>query len=301
MLNHPVIMACTDFSPHSDITLRMADKICKATKGKLYVAHVSEVINQLDISPHTIGVTLDQQMISDVVNRNVNDKLRNQITGLEINAEAIFALGVPSTGILNLIQEKGVNLLVMGHGGAGALERLLLGGLTQKMIRNSPVPVWVVKKETHINKIIGLVDDSDVMDEVINTSEELSYLLDSDLEIVSVWQDYPLAFSSYASEYATLYASSTQAEKDKVVRDIRQKIQDKLSDENKTKLRVSVTQEIKVANALVEILNEDHANLAIMGSHSKNFFERILLGSETKRVLELFDGNIIVLPPKNES
>lgn len=300
MLNRPIILACTDFSPHSDITLRTADKIRQSTQGKLYVAHVSEIISQLNINTHTLSPSLDQQSLTEIVHKNANDRLDDQIKSLEIEAEPIFRLGVPANGILELIKEKKADLLVMGHGGAGTIERLLLGGLTQKMIRHSPIPVWVVKKETKINRIVGLVDDSDCMKDVILASEELSYLLNSSLEIVSVWQDYPMTLTSYASEYAAAYAGMGAAEREGILNKMRKNIQQNLSDESKTKVRVEVTQNPKVAHALVEILNEDHANLAVMGSHGRNFLDRILLGSETKRVLELFEGNIVILPSKDK-
>jgi nucleotide-binding universal stress UspA family protein len=301
MLNCPIILACTDFSSHSDVTLRTANKIRKATKGKLYVAHVSEIVTQLDINTNTLAPSMEQQTVSELVHRNVEDKLKNQINGLEIEAEPLFALGVPASGILKIIEDKKVDLLVMGHGGAGAIERLLLGGLTQKMMRQSPVPVWVVKKEVEINRVVGLVDDSDAMAPVISSAEEISYLLNSDLEIVSVWQDYPMTFASYTSEFSALYMSTSKAEQNKMVGELKKKISELVLDKEKTKIRVEVTQETKIAHALVNILNEDHANLAVMGSHSKNFLDRILLGSETKRVLELFEGNIVVLPSKQES
>lgn len=298
MLNRPIILACTDFSIHSEATLKTADKICKITKGKLYVAHVSELISQLDINTHSLSPSLDYQAFADVIHRNVEDKLHQQIRNLDIEAEAIFELGVPADGILKIIKEKKVDLLVMGHGGAGALERLLLGGLTQKMMRQSPIPVWVVKKDIEINRVVGLVDDSETMSSVIDSAEELSYLLNSELEIVSVWQDYPMSFASYSSELSAVYLSSSKEEQDKMVAELRDKIRREVSDLEKTKIRVEVTKELKIAHAIVDILNEDHANLAVMGSHSKNFLDRILLGSETKRVLELFEGNIVVLPSK---
>lgn len=109
-----------------------------------------------------------------------------------------------------------------------------------------------------------------------------------------------MSFASYTSEYSALYFSTSKAEQEKMIKKLKEKIDGLLSDKQNTKVRVEVTQETKIAHALVNILNEDHANLAVMGSHSKNFLDRILLGSETKRVLELFEGNIVVLPAKKD-
>ena len=296
MFNHPVILACTDFSSHSDLTLKAADKLRRSCGGKLYVAHISEPIAELEVTGHSVRPMLDQREIIDIIYRNIKSKVLEQIKSLGIEAEPVFSIGVREDEIYRLIESRNIDILMMGYSEGNTLEKFFTGSLTQKILNDSPVPVWVVKKPNQITKVVALVDDSETTEEVISSAEELSYLLDSEFEVVSVIQDYPVMFSSYASEYSALYMSQTQEEQGKVIEKIKEKIFNLVTDKTNTRIRVEVTREDKIADALVNILSEDHANLAVMGSHHKNFLDRLLLGSETKQVLEKFEGNIVVLP-----
>lgn len=47
-------------------------------------------------------------------------------------------------GILELVAEEGYDHVAMGHHGAGAVERLLLGSATETVIRADEVPVTVI-------------------------------------------------------------------------------------------------------------------------------------------------------------
>jgi hypothetical protein len=60
---------------------------------------------------------------------------------------------------------------------------------------------------------------------------------------------------------------------------------------------VGVTDELQVAYHLVNILQEDQVDVAIMQRHQKKIMDRMMIGSETKRMIELFTGNLLVLPP----
>jgi hypothetical protein len=38
-------------------------------------------------------------------------------------------------------------------------------------------------------------------------------------------------------------------------------------------------------------------DVIIMQRHQSTYLEKILIGSETRRMIEIFEGNIIILPP----
>jgi len=58
--------------------------------------------------------------------------------------ESALARGPPAAVILDYIDERGVDLVVMGTHGREGVERVLLGSVTEKVVRASPVPVLTV-------------------------------------------------------------------------------------------------------------------------------------------------------------
>ncbi|MHB9286715.1 universal stress protein [Halobacteriales archaeon Cl-PHB] len=54
-------------------------------------------------------------------------------------------MGLPVSDILEYVDEEEVELVVMGTHGRSGLDRLLLGSVTEKVVRASPVPVLTVR------------------------------------------------------------------------------------------------------------------------------------------------------------
>jgi nucleotide-binding universal stress UspA family protein len=57
--------------------------------------------------------------------------------------------GDPAREILAAVQETGAELVVMGTHGRRGLAHLLLGSVTEKVVRASPVPVVTVREPSH--------------------------------------------------------------------------------------------------------------------------------------------------------
>jgi nucleotide-binding universal stress UspA family protein len=70
-------------------------------------------------------------------------KERGEAAGVEIRE--VLLEGHPSTEIINFAENNDIDLIVMGNLGKTGLERFLLGSVTEKVVRNSKVPVLVVR------------------------------------------------------------------------------------------------------------------------------------------------------------
>jgi nucleotide-binding universal stress UspA family protein len=62
-----------------------------------------------------------------------------------ISVRHIFREGDPATEIIRFAAESGIDLIVMGTHGRTGLERLLLGSVAEKVMREAPCSVLVVK------------------------------------------------------------------------------------------------------------------------------------------------------------
>lgn len=74
-------------------------------------------------------------------------KERGEVAGVEVRE--VFSEGQPSTEIINFAEKNDIDLIVMGTLGKTGLDRFLLGSVAEKVVRNSKVPVLVVRSEEH--------------------------------------------------------------------------------------------------------------------------------------------------------
>jgi len=58
--------------------------------------------------------------------------------------EATVATGAPHEAILKYVEDHGIDLVIMGTHGRTGLRRYLLGSVTERVVRASPVPVLTV-------------------------------------------------------------------------------------------------------------------------------------------------------------
>lgn len=63
-----------------------------------------------------------------------------------INVKKWIVKGHPAEEILKLAKEKAADLIVMGSLGRSGIEKILLGSVADKVIRNSSIPVLIVRK-----------------------------------------------------------------------------------------------------------------------------------------------------------
>jgi nucleotide-binding universal stress UspA family protein len=61
-----------------------------------------------------------------------------------LDYETIQELGDPSSKLIEVVEDRGVDLVVIGRRGAGLAERIMLGSVADQLCHHSPVPVLVV-------------------------------------------------------------------------------------------------------------------------------------------------------------
>ncbi|MBW2092677.1 MAG: universal stress protein [Deltaproteobacteria bacterium] len=54
-------------------------------------------------------------------------------------------VGDPATEVVNFIEENGIELVIMGTHGRQGLNRIVFGSMAEKIARNSPVPILIIK------------------------------------------------------------------------------------------------------------------------------------------------------------
>lgn len=134
------IVWATDGSEHADRALEYAKHLAQLDGAELQVVHVVEKI----VGGRTAGQDLraDEDRIAAKVKAQADALVEQGFTSaLSIAAE----LGAqPAHKVADLARELGADLIVVGTRGRSAIEGLLLGSVTQRLLHVASCPVLAV-------------------------------------------------------------------------------------------------------------------------------------------------------------
>jgi nucleotide-binding universal stress UspA family protein len=169
------ILCSVDYSDASERALNNAIKIARAFGARLFVVNVFEPMEYRYSPRFEIDYEQENKKNQLENSRRFTDFLAGfNFTGLDVQKEILK--GSSHEEIVRYVQENSVDLLFMGAVGKTYLQRIFLGSVTEKVIREFPCSMVVTKSEN----ILNLQIDSDISEierhiEVASRLEETGY------------------------------------------------------------------------------------------------------------------------------
>jgi len=138
------ILFPTDFSGASIHAASYALSLAKAYKAKLHVVHVVDTSDEASgfYLPHISYEKLDKEMRSSAL-AMLDEFCALRFKGYN-NLESRLLAGVPYKEILKIIKNMEIDLVVMGTFGRAGVDRFFFGSTTERVMRKSSCPVFVV-------------------------------------------------------------------------------------------------------------------------------------------------------------
>jgi|AntDeeMinimDraft_6_1070357.scaffolds.fasta_scaffold01848_5 nucleotide-binding universal stress UspA family protein len=129
----------TDGSEHAEVALEHAIDLAQKYDAQLHVLYVVDVRanSGFNMWPDMLE---ELQAVGKEVTQEIADKAEK--SGIEVITEV--KTGIPYKEINTYIRENDIDLITMGTRGKTGLDRILLGSVTEKIIRTSQVPVLTV-------------------------------------------------------------------------------------------------------------------------------------------------------------
>jgi len=149
MTRFGTILVATDGSDDSDAAVEAALDLAHDTNGKLLVLSVvpegegaSEDGDGADADAEPPARDEDEEVIE--ANDLTNDVVDHAVEwGIE--ATPLVWEGEPADAILAAAESEGADVIVIGSSGKSGVGRMLMGSVSDDVIRRAPVPVMVVR------------------------------------------------------------------------------------------------------------------------------------------------------------
>jgi nucleotide-binding universal stress UspA family protein len=141
------ILLATDGSGEAELATRTAIDLADGTGSELHVVHVGRLPNFLTNGPGTIGY--DRRLYEKLEEESLEvlRKLtwRVKVAGGTV-AETHLRIGGAAEEIVDLAEELGAGLIVMGSRGRGGIRRALMGSVSDSVVQHAHCPVLIARK-----------------------------------------------------------------------------------------------------------------------------------------------------------
>ncbi len=290
MLEIKFILCPVDFSEFSVRAYCHALSLAEHYRAKLVALHIVE-LSRYPFADYAASVG-DYQAFCQSLHTGGREQLqafiKNHISD-EIQPELVVQQGVAPDCILSLAQAQKADLIVMGTHGRRGYDRVVLGSVTNRVMRRASCPVLAIcnppheSKATdmaareerrhvhHLSRILFCTDFSENSERALNYAISATAEYDAELTLLHVLEEVP---SPAKMEQAI--ASATAQLDNLIPPEVRRKLR------IKTAIRIG-----KPYEQIIQFAQETEIDLVTMGVRGRGALDLAVFGSTTYRVLQL--------------
>ncbi len=151
---HRQILIATDGSKAAENAADFGIEIAGWSGAKVSAAYVIDI-------PSLDSILMDEPWTKDMYNqlektgREATSYVEENAKSAGIEAESILLKGNAAKEILNFAEKQKVDIIVVGSLGKSGVQGFLLGNVSEKVLRNSKVPVLVVREMYKFTKFVS--------------------------------------------------------------------------------------------------------------------------------------------------
>lgn len=255
------ILVPVDFSKEAENAARVAARIAKKTGSELYLLHMLELpTNTIDPTGYTQIIAEPQAIYFMKLAHERFEKFKSLpfFKGIKLIESVQFHYAF--AGIISESKKNEIDLIVMGSQGASGLQEMFIGSNTEKVVRNSEIPVLVIKEETADGIGGKMVFASDFADECKKTFQKIidfANLFDSEIHFLYV---------------NTIHNFNT-------TKIIEERIENFLKDFEIKKFTQNIYNDISIESGILNFSRQIDANLIALNTHGRSGLSQLFNGS----------------------
>jgi nucleotide-binding universal stress UspA family protein len=288
------ILCPIDFSEFSDIAFRYALSLAQHYRAKLFVQHVVELWRRPEAS------FVPARYYDDLRGRllhNAEEKLQEFVKNRahnDIQPERVVELETASDSILAFAEAQKTDMIVMGTHGRRGFDRLMLGSVTERVIRKASCPVLAVRKPlhdfissgqqqdpVHLSRILFSTDFSKNSQRALDHAISLTTEYKAELTLLHVLEDIPVS-ANIEEAIATATEQLDQL--------IPLPLEGRKTGRIKTLVRIG-----KPYQQIIQLALEAQTDIAVMAVRGRSALDLAVFGSTTHRVLQLGPCPVLVI------
>jgi len=147
MIDIKNILCPVDHSDCSKEALKYAVSFAIKDNSKLYLLHVID-IRTFDESINAMTPQIPDDETLAQLKTKLLDCIPEEMRD-DMNVEALVVQGIPFVEIISTAKRNDVDMIVLGSHGRTGISHMMMGSVSEKVVRKAPCPVLTVRKSDH--------------------------------------------------------------------------------------------------------------------------------------------------------
>jgi len=297
------LLVAADFSPPAQAALERAISLARIFPAEITVCHVLQDIREAmavmrrearwelvagDINKY-------EQALCEESESKLAELLRPWQDG-SVKLRHETRIGAPYIQLTHAIQELGSDILFAGTRGMTGLKRLVLGSTAQRLLRNCPAPVWIVKAEqiSPLKTILAAGDFSQASGEALKMAAGLASKVGAELHVLHVVDTAGVLQSAQQQGYLEgLSAKQIDREAHEHLQEFATGI---CGTQLAMKLKVARGQPAKAIGSAAKSLQAD---LTVVSTVGRSGLPGVLIGNTAERIVDSLACDVLAVKPKS--
>lgn len=288
------VLVPVDGSNFAEHALPYALGIARRTGATLHVAlvHVPAEI----LSPHYPLVDALESRDAELREHDASyiEALVERLRPSGVDVKPALLRGRVGSALADYVDAAAIGLVVMTTHGRGGLQRAWLGSTADSLIRHCMIPILLVRpaedtreigpdSDHEFHRVLAAIDGSDTAETALRDAFQIGVTDAASLVLVHALQPPVAAASPYLPHTIQLTHDEMEA-REAHMRDYLERVaaSDWLGGRN-TEIRVPV--DYHPAPAILELAEEESADLIVLGTHGRGGLRRLVLGSVADKVI----------------
>jgi len=276
-----ILVPC-DFSKPAISAYRQALAVAAQSNGVVHLLHVIEppLLNDTMIMP---TLNFEEELMKELKDKATGE-FKNVIKenkADQVKVKFDIQYGSVASTVNDYIKENNIDLVIMGSTGASGLKEIFIGSNAERVVRQSPVPVLVVKEfyEWPVKNIVFPNElDTEHQEHLITKVKELQEFFKAKLHIVYI---------NTASNFVV----------DTVIRPQLQDFAKRYMLKNYT---INIFNHISTEKGVIDFTKMIEGDLIAIGTHGRRGINHLMKGSIAEDLVNHTDSLIWTYKLKNE-
>ena len=147
MISLKKILCPIDHSDCSKEALKYAVTFAMKDEAKLYLLHIID-IRSFNEGLEAMSMQIPDEETLELLRIKLLDCIPEEMRD-DMNVEAIVVQGIPFAEIISTAREKEIDMIVIGSHGRTGIKHMMLGSVSEKVVRKAPCPVLTVRQTDH--------------------------------------------------------------------------------------------------------------------------------------------------------